>query len=316
MFLVGVKMKFSKGKGIYLDADEFENYLTIDGADYKASYLSTKKRSYSPNGFVFLLEHEDFGSQVIKFSPVAEEIKSRKAVKRRQRFEREIKALKKAKTHKKNNSVIEIISTGKYEISNSNGPSKSTFSYFTMEKADQDLQKCLEKNGDEIPLNQRLLIVKQILESIHSLHDIDIYHRDIKPSNFLVLGDTWKVADLGLAAFRERDAETLDYEKELIGPRGFCSPEALNKWLAKDRYVIDEKSDVFQVAKVIGYVLQQELFTGHIEQVDIKGFKDSSETEALHDILSKALQYAKSRRTDMNTLQTSFLSAFSKKYAL
>ena len=45
----------------------------------------------------------------------------------------------------------------------------------------------------------------------------------------------WKIGDLGLVTRRDLD---YDRQNEFIGPKGWLSPEAMNKYLAEGR---DEK---------------------------------------------------------------------------
>lgn len=45
------------------------------------------------------------------------------------------------------------------------------------------------------------------------MKDIGYYHRDLKPDNILMFDDTWKIGDLGLIAFRDKDNI---YDKKMI----------------------------------------------------------------------------------------------------
>jgi serine/threonine protein kinase len=60
------------------------------------------------------------------------------------------------------------------------------------------------------------------------------YHRDLKPDNILISDNTWKIGDLGLVSRRNNEFN-LDKVAALIGPRGWYSPEALNKYLTEDK---------------------------------------------------------------------------------
>src|SRR5690606_23742422 len=86
----------------------------------------------------------------------------------------------------------------------------------------------LDKN--DISEQQRLLLCVQILNGIKELHSKDIYHRDIKPDNILFVNKTWKIGDLGLVNYRNSDFEIKELG-ERIGPIGWLSPEAANKYL-------------------------------------------------------------------------------------
>ncbi len=296
---------------IILEPDEFSNYISIDGIDYQLEYIDPEnpQKSWSPNGFIFKLidSQEDRVQSVIKICNVYKPGHG-KFRRRLDRFEREIKALRMVKENKLNDHVIEFYESGEITIS------EKTFDYYTMELGSGDLTTFL--HNQEIEMPERYRICAGIMKSIESLHRIGIYHRDIKPGNFLIVGDTWKIADLGLIQFREEDISTLDHAYERIGPRGYLSPEAFNKWLGLNRNIdlitIDDKSDVFQLSKVIGFILFGEILTGMIEPPDLLEEDDNCR---LSSLLINAMQYAKDRRCDLNTLRSGFVEAFGEEYA-
>ncbi len=301
-----------KKRRIILESDEFSNYISIDGIDYQLEYIDPEnpQKSWSPNGFIFKLidSQEDRVQSVIKICNVYKPGRKVWVRRRLDRFEREIKALKMVKENKLNDHVIEFYESGEITIS------EKTFDYYTMELGSGDLAAFL--HNQEIEMPERYRICAEIMKSIESLHRIGIYHRDIKPGNFLIVGNTWKIADLGLIQFREEDISTLDHTNERIGPRGYLSPEAINKWLGVSRdlnlITIDDKSDVFQLSKVIGFILFGEILTGMIAPPDLLEEYDNCR---LSSLLINAMQYAKYRRCDLNTLRSGFVEAFGEEYA-
>jgi hypothetical protein len=76
--------------------------------------------------------------------------------------------------------------------------------------------------------------------------------------------------------------------------------------------VIDDRSDVFQLARLLAFVLQGDIVSGIIHQSDFSEVDDSGKLCA---VLSSAMQYAKERRSDIHQLLASFRSAFGKKFA-
>ena len=96
-----------------------------------------------------------------------------------------------------------------------------------MDYASGDLKNYLENN--DIPFGNRIDLCLQIANGLKELKDIGYYHRDLKPDNILMFDDTWKIGDLGLIAFRDKD-NIYDKKNDFIGPKGWLSPEAMNKY--------------------------------------------------------------------------------------
>lgn len=304
-------MHLNEKQQIVLGDREYDNYINIQQCDFRIEYLDTgvPQNSIFPNGYIFKLYdlQNEVVSHAIKFCKIYEPCNISRLRPKITRFEREIKALKIARDSKMNQYVVQIQDDGKHEIDG------KSFRYYTMELAEEDLFYFLKKNT--LSLQQKYLLCSEMLRCIEALHKIGIYHRDIKPGNFLMFGNNWKIADLGLVDFRENDEAAIDGKKEKIGPRGFLSPEAVNKWLSLSDTptVIDGKSDVFQLAKVMGYVLQGEVLTGQIATCDLLNVDDSGR---LFNVMSKALQYSKARRCDINQFRDEFIDNFGHAYAL
>jgi len=245
-------------------------------------------------------------SQVIKISRFHSACTDPNLSPRVERFRREIAALDKAREEGQNAHVIQITSHDTISLEGKD------YRYYTMERADRDLARFLREH--DITQQQRFLICADMIKCIRSLHEMGIYHRDIKPANFLMIGSNWKIADLGLIDSREEDLAATDGERERIGPRGFLSPEAVNKWLGLvDPPRIDDRSDVFQLAMVMAFVLQGEVISG---QVSAEDFKPAEDAAPLCDIMSRALQFCKNRRWKVEELLYAFLDSFGEKYAL
>jgi serine/threonine protein kinase/Tol biopolymer transport system component len=117
-----------------------------------------------------------------------------------------------------------------------------------------------------IPLDEALLIAKQIAEALEGAHEQGIIHRDLKPANIKVRADgTVKVLDFGLAKAMEPAAgsspslsmsPTLSIhatqEGIILGTAAYMSPEqAAGK-------PVDKRSDVWSFGVVV-----LEMLTGH-----------------------------------------------------
>jgi len=103
-----------------------------------------------------------------------------------------------------------------------------------------------------IPINEALLIAKQICEALEYAHEHGIVHRDLKPANVkLTADDAVKVLDFGLAKAFEGDASSIDIANSptmsrmatqagvLLGTAAYMSPEQ-----AKGK-AVDRRADIW-----------------------------------------------------------------------
>jgi serine/threonine protein kinase len=85
----------------------------------------------------------------------------------------------------------------------------------------------------------------QVLGALAAAHAIGLIHRDVKPGNILVgPGDTWKVADFGIATSTDSD-HTLTGTGEVLGSPSYLAPERLEGHAATAR------SDLYSLGVVL-----------------------------------------------------------------
>ena len=103
-------------------------------------------------------------------------------------FIREIKTLAKLKEHQ---NIAHFIDTG---------TSEKGKPFFVMDYIDgEPINVYCDKN--KLPINERILFFRQILDAINHLHKTGILHCDIKPNNIIVdLNGIPKVIDFGIAS--------------------------------------------------------------------------------------------------------------------
>jgi len=258
------------------------------------------------NGVLFRVIDPDNGEEcvakILKYSYNAG-YGSKKIQKRIERFEREIEALGIVSDNELE-GVVRFYCNGEKEIEG------ETFPFYVMEKCDYNLAEFLNLYSLDIP--QKLLLCEQILCGIQELHDLKIYHRDIKSENVLFLDNKPIIADLGLADYRDSDF-IIPEKGDIIGPIGWLSPEAANKFLVektKNPYglpcEIESKSDVFQLGKLFWYIFQGNLPIGQIH------FKDFLINEKpIFNELLKMLQYNLENRTDVEESHENLKNLFS-----
>lgn len=88
-------------------------------------------------------------------------------------------------------------------------------------------------------------IALQVLEALAAAHAIGLIHRDVKPGNILAgPGDTWKVADFGIATSTDSD-HTITRTGEVVGSPSYLAPERLEGHEATPR------SDLYSLGVVL-----------------------------------------------------------------
>ncbi|MGY0391179.1 protein kinase domain-containing protein [Bizionia sp. KMM 8389] len=206
------------------------------------------------------------------------------------RFLNEIQALVICKDTISQN-IIEIYESGECLIDN------KFYLFYTMEFAESDLKDFIELNHQSIDFSTKIKFCKEILEGIKELDYHKIYHRDIKPDNIFMVNGKWKLGDLGLVVGRPLDHE-LDRAAEFIGPRGWISPEAMNKYLTENRRFIsgfdceiDNQSDIFQLGKLFWYIFQHNAPIGAVRLSDF-----NREFREVFPILKTMLSHSKQQR--------------------
>ncbi len=254
--------------------------ITIGAQTYRVGPLSNIPGNKGGNSWVFYLYDTDSADnqdpqKVIKINRLTYKDENghfnnnNKSRKNNKRIEAEIDALKDCK-EKRAEYVIKIDTDG-IIINKSKLEKESVNRFYTMEAAEMDLKKYMEQyEGDYLG---RIKICIELTKSLKELFELGYYHRDIKPDNFFYIGDgIWKIGDLGLIAKRNLP-NRIDRENEFIGPKGWTSPETMNKYLVNEKDVrfdriIDEKSDIFQLGMVFWYVIQGNAPLGYIMEDD------------------------------------------------
>lgn len=297
-----------------LSKNSLENIISIDSIEYKADRLSSEgKGNKGGNSFVLKLtpcqdDSENPVMLAMKISNTLDDYDGGGVISQsisNGKFHREILALSKCKEAGSHN-IVTIMNSGHLEVLKKNKNNKYTKVYlpfYTMEYASDDLKTYIENPENELDEMDRLNLCLSIAEGIQALHEAGYYHRDIKPDNVLIINNQWKVGDLGLVANRNEDNDLLYKNDAFIGPKGWLSPESMNRYLIKSarQYcfdsTIDEKSDVFQLGKLFWYIMQGNAPIGCLSREDF-AIKDDS----IYSIIKNMLNHSKKKRNDLHSI--------------
>lgn len=280
-----------------------KNKITLNGKEFRIKYLSDNA-NYQKGGtsslFLLVDLQEEIEDRVIKFCKCDRETHPNSN--RVKRFEREIKALKISRKNQLSN-IIKMFENGEYEINGKKIP------FYVMEKAETDLTDFIIDGGLKDDIQGKVKLCVDLLKAMQQLHENDIYHRDLKPDNILLFSDgTWKICDLGLVKFRKEDE--LSWENTLIGPKGWITPEASNRYYTHENDTefsydtnINDYSDIFQLGKLFWFIFQTNIPIGRIHREDFKISDDQ-----IYGLLIWMLNHSKKRRPSLQNLGDSFIT--------
>jgi eukaryotic-like serine/threonine-protein kinase len=147
-----------------------------------------------------------------------------------------------------------------------NGPRRNwRLQFLIMDMASKDLATVM-KEQPSIPYETYIAQFRGLAWGLALLHQRAI-HRDIKPDNILLFGQRWALSDLGLCQIANSNLTAHD---ELVGPRLWMSPEAVNKACGCHDAIL-KASDVFQLATVFWFVVTRRHPTGVVTRADYTG---------------------------------------------
>jgi serine/threonine-protein kinase len=100
-------------------------------------------------------------------------------------------------------------------------------------------------------LQQTLKITQAVASAIASAHDRDVVHRDLKPENVILVRDTVKLLDFGVAKLRSPGGELTAFNT-ILGTVAYMAPEQLSG------QPVEPRTDQYSLAAIV-----VEMLTGH-----------------------------------------------------
>lgn len=296
--------------GINFKIDDYEkNIISLDKVDFFPNYFNLKNSGNKGSNIILKLfdsqnwdEDEGFTKNPDIIMKICKTPMQNFELSRSIRFRDEVIALNDCNSIDPLSTII-VYHSGVVNIWNPKG--KGAYikhRFYTMECASEDLSSFLINNN--LSILDRINLFLEICDSLKLLWDAGYFHRDIKPDNILFFNGKWKLGDLGLVEHRDHSLQ-VDGEGEWIGPRGWQSPEALNKfvteqtpWHYRFDSKIDHQSDLYQLGKLLWFITQGNCPEGGIDR-DNFYFKE----DRLYQVIKPLLNSNKKRRTkDINEL--------------
>jgi len=139
------------------------------------------------------------------------------------------------------------------------GPGGEDLLFYVMPYVEGESLRGLLDRERQLPVEDALLIAREVADALSYAHSRGIVHRDIKPENILLSGGHARVADFGIArAVSAAGGEALTQTGVVIGTPQYMSPEQ-----ATGDSDIDGRTDLYALGCVLYEMLAgQPPFTG------------------------------------------------------
>jgi len=132
--------------------------------------------------------------------------------------------------------------------------------WVAMDLGFDNLRKHVQNKG-HMNFDQLRRVGFQICTAIKHLHSHGFIHRDIKPDNFVWRSQSCEdifMIDFGLAKRFEEDVSSRPLDNftktlEFVGPVFFSSPELI-AYASNKKHIVDHRSDIFQLGKLLWYL--------------------------------------------------------------
>jgi serine/threonine-protein kinase len=117
--------------------------------------------------------------------------------------------------------------------------------YITMEFLDEKSLEDLLASNAKLPLKRVLNIALQLARALDYAHRRGVIHRDVKPGNILLIGETVKLTDFGIARLEGGEDLQRTQAGTMLGTPRYMSPEQISG------YDFDGRSDLFSLGAVL-----------------------------------------------------------------
>jgi serine/threonine-protein kinase TTK/MPS1 len=128
-----------------------------------------------------------------------------------------------------------------------------------LELGDCDLDYIIRKNSKVFRKNSFVKFIwKSMLESVQTIHGERIVHGDLKPANFLIVNNSLKIIDFGIARGIQKDTTNITRNIQ-IGTINYMSPEAISdtseNFGKKKKFKLSRSADIWSLGCILFQII-------------------------------------------------------------
>ncbi|CAE7383908.1 mph1, partial [Symbiodinium sp. CCMP2456] len=128
-----------------------------------------------------------------------------------------------------------------------------------MEEGQMDLGRLLQAEAD-ITLGEVQVLWKQMLEAVQVVHSERVVHSDLKPGNFLLVKQSLKLIDFGIAKRIASNTTNISRESS-VGTISYMAPEAVKQGAVK----MGRPSDIWSLGIILYQMVYMKAPFAHLD---------------------------------------------------
>ena len=144
--------------------------------------------------------------------------------------------------------IVPLYDSGEVRLDTASaGDGPRSYLYYVMPLVEGESLRARMERDRQLPIDEALLIAREVADALSYAHARGVIHRDIKPENIMLEGGHAVVADFGIArALSEAGGERITQTGMSVGTPPYMSPEQ-----ASGNDDLDGRSDLYSLACVL-----------------------------------------------------------------
>lgn len=173
---------------------------------------------------------------------------------------------------------------------------------YTMKLAERTLENFI--SNTDLIFNNKIKIIRQILNTMRIVHERNVVHRDISPYNILLIDGMCHISDFGLGKDLKMLHSHMTVLTNAMGHYDYCAPEQRLKLSEGSK-----QSDVFSLGKLINFIMKKNpndynhIFKSISEKAtnDLPNGRFQNASELL-TALNRAISYSENKNSEKEVI--------------